>query len=173
MSPSVSQQADDSPDQFNLGTMLLIALAAVLGTTMTVWIFHFIQVGNTGVTKPLPSLAVLPFQSLSASKEDIRSDQKLTDVLIGQLARISHVEALPLETDADPLLIGRELGVKALLIGKVVRTGSHLRVKVQMVSTRDGKQVWTGSFDGDSSDLSSLSKEIDEAVAPHLTALLD
>jgi TolB-like protein len=165
---------EESRDQFNLGTMLLITLAAVLGTTMTVWVFHFMQVGGAApIRKQLPLVAVLPFHSPSASPADIQSDQKLTNQVIEGLAEIARVEALPSEMDADPAVIGRETGVKMLLIGKLERRGSHLHLTVQLVSTRGGKRVWSGSFEGDSSQLARLSNQIDNALAPHLTALLD
>jgi len=172
MSHLASNRSDESRDQFNLGTMLLITLAAVLGTTMTIWVFHFMQ-GAAPVKKHFPLVAVLPFHSLSALPADIQSDQKLTNQVIEGLAEIAKVEALPSDMDADPAVIGHEMGVKMLLIGKVERRGPHLRLTVQLVSTRGGKRVWSGSFEGDSSQLERLSNQIDNALAPHLTALLD
>jgi TolB-like protein len=175
MDPSVSGELDESRHQFNLGTMLFIAFAAVVGTTLTVWGLHFMHLSTSPVagSKPFPRIAVLPFHSLSSRPEDIRYDGQLTNALIGGLARISRVEALPSNVDADPVVVGRELGVRMMLIGRVERLGARVRVRVQMVSARDGSQVWAGSFDGDSNDLGRLSAQIDGAVAPHLTALLD
>jgi TolB-like protein len=173
MSTLVSQQPDEVKEDFNLGAMLLIALAAVLGTTITVWIFHFVQTGTPAPPQPLPRVAVLPFHSLSASKVDLRSDEDITNALLTQLAHVSHIEVLPAEMDTDPLVVGRELGVKGLLIGKVERVGGRLNVSVQLIGTRDGKQLWAGNFNGNSKDLSTLSQKIHKAVAPYLTALLD
>ena len=174
MSHLASNRLDESRDQFNLGSMLLITLAAILGTTMTVWVFHFAHAGGAApVRKQLPLVAVLPFHSASDLPADIQSDQKLTNQVIEGLAEIAKVEALPSDMDADPAVIGHEMGVKMLLIGKVERRGPHLRLTVQLVSTRGGKRVWSGSFEGDSSQLERLSNQIDNALAPHLTALLD
>lgn len=174
MSHLASNRLDESRDQFNLGSMLLITLAAILGTTMTVWVFHFAHAGGAApVRKQLPLVAVLPFHSASDLPADIQSDQKLTNQVIEGLAEIAKVEALPSDMDADPAVIGRETGVKMLLIGKVERSGSHFRLIVQLVSTRGGKRVWSGSFEGDSSQMERLSNLIDNALAPHLTALLD
>jgi TolB-like protein len=168
-------ELDESRDQFTLGTMLFIALAAVVGTTLTVWALHFLHLGTATVaaSNPFPRIAVLPFHSLSADPDDIRSDHTLTEYLIGSLARVSRVESLPNEMDADPVAVGRELGVRMMLIGKVERSGARMKVSVQMVSARNGSRVWAGSFDGESNDLGRLSAQIGSAVAPHLTALLD
>jgi len=175
MGPVVSEQLDDSRERFNLGAMLLIALASVAGTTMLVWAFHFLHLTTAVATvnTSLPRIAVLPFHSLSASPSDIQADRKLTEAMIGGLARITRVEALPPDIDADPVLIGRETGVRIMLIGKVQRSGERVKVTVQMVSARDGKQIWTDDFAGNSNNLEPLSAKIDQAVAPHLTALLD
>jgi len=175
MGPVVNEQLDDSRDHFNLGAMLLVALASVAGTTMLVWGLHFLHLttASAAVGTPLPRIAVLPFHSLSASPSDIQADRKLTEAMIGGLTRITRVEALPADLDADPVLIGRETGVHIMLIGKVQRSGEQVKVTVQMVSARDGRQLWAEDFEGDSSNLDPLSVKIDQAVAPHLTALLD
>ena len=156
--------------------MLLIALAAIVGTTMTVWAIHFMQTGAkpaSTVARQFPSMAVLPFQSLSTSLEDIQADQKLTNQVVERLAPVAHVEALVSQLDADPVAIGRETGVKTVLIGKVERRGARLRLILQLISAHDGKQVWTGSFDGNSGDLKRLAAQVEDAVTPHLTSLLD
>jgi len=175
MGPAVSEQLDDSRDHFNLGAMLLIALASVAGTTMLVWAVHFLHLTTAvaTVSTTLPRIAVLPFHSLSSSPSDIRADRKLTEAMIGGLTRITRVEALPQDMDADPVMIGRETGVRIMLIGKVQRSGEQIKVTVQMVSARDGKQIWSQDFEGNSANLEPLSAKIDKAVAPHLTALLD
>jgi len=175
MNLRLSEEMEESRDQFDLGTMLFIALAAVVGTTLTVWALHFMHLSTATVvaSRSYPRIAILPFHSLSADPDDIRSDQRLTESLIVSLARISRVESLPNGLDADPVVVGRELGVRMMLIGKVERSGAHLRVSVQVISARNGSQVWAGSFDGESSDLGRLSAQIGSTVAPHLTALLD
>jgi TolB-like protein len=174
MNPSVSEELDETPERLNLGSMLLFVLAAVAGTTLAVWAFHFLHASPaTTAGKLLPRIAVLPFHSLSAAPDDIQFDHKLTNALISGLTRVSRVEVPAVETDADPILVGLELGVKMIIIGKVEKLAGQVRVRVQIVSTRDGSQVWVGSFDGDSSDPSRLSAQIETAVAPHLTALLD
>ena len=81
MNRPFSEEPDESQDQFNLGTMLFIALAAIVGTTLTVWALHFMHLGTATVaaSRPFPRIAVLPFHSLSANPDDIRSDHKLTE----------------------------------------------------------------------------------------------
>ncbi len=175
MSPTASEQLDHPREEFNIGTLLLIALAGVVGTTMLVWAFHFLHIttASASANAPLPRVAVLPFHSASASPADIQFDRKLTDVLINGLSKVARVEALPANMDADPVMIGRETGVRIMLIGKVQRSGQQVKVTVQLVSARDGRQLWTGEVSGNSGDLAQLATKIDEAVAPHLTALLD
>ncbi len=171
----VSESINESRNELNLGSMLGIALSAVVGTTLLVWALHFIHISNgyVGVSKPFPRVAVLPFHSMSAAPGDIRSDRALTNSLIGGLALISRVEALPPQEDVDPVKVGREMGVRLMVIGMVERLGKHVRVNIQMISARDGSQLWAARFEGNSDDLTGLSAQIDKALAPHLTALLD
>ncbi len=169
---------DPSEHEFNLGLMLIIALAAIIGTTLTVWAVHFMQMHEARIlaaTTPasLPRIAILPMHSLSNSPADIQADHELTESLLQALGRVSRVQELRDGTDADPVAVGHELGVPILLLGRVERLGGQVRVTIQVVSARDGRQLWTKGFTGDSTHGQQLCQQIELAVAPHLTALLD
>lgn len=175
MGPTMSEEPDETREQLNIGGMIGIALSAVMGTTLTIWAFHFLHMNGSGTAtiKPFPRIAVLPFHSLSAAKEEIASDRALTDSMISCLAHVARVEALPPETDTDPEAVGRELGVKMLLIGKIDREARRVHVNLQLVSAQNGKQIWAGTFEGDSNNPAGLSEQMNKALAPHLTGLLD
>jgi TolB-like protein len=170
----------DSPEQMNLGGMLGVALAAIVGTTLTVWIWHFANGGDEPRQKAAASsgvvhrIAVMPFRSLSGRLEDEHFDQELTSALVGMLGKKAGLETVWVAGDTDPVAVGRELHAKLLMIG-MVKSGAHRRVAVrlQILSTQDGRQIWAGDFDGDSNDVGGLSAHISESAARYLTALLD
>lgn len=170
--------AAESHEPFRLGPMLAIALAAILGTTLTVWIWHFANEGSAHSTpahsavSKVPKIAVLPFTSTSGKAEDLRLDSALTTAVVGGLARSSWVLALP-ESDVDPVAVGRDRGVKVMVIGMMERLGKRIRLSVRLVNTKDGSQIWAGRFEDDQKDLVQLSNRIADSVVARLTQLLD
>ncbi len=166
---------EESPEPVRISSLLAVPLAAIFGTTLSVWAWHFLSAG----TKPISlagataRIAVLPFRGYSRAPEAERFNKQLTDSLIILLARNAQVQVLPAETNADPLAVGRVLHTNVMLIGLVKNDGAQVSVSMQIVSTTDASQLWAGEFEGDTGDISGLATRISESVASHLTALLD
>jgi TolB-like protein len=170
----------DSPEQMNLGGMLGVALAAIVGTTLTVWAWHFASGGSEPRPKVAASasvvhrIAVMPFRSLSGRLEDERFDQELTSAVVGMLGKNAGLETVWVAGDTDPVAVGRDLRAKLLMIGMVKpEAGGRVTVRLQLLSTKDGRQIWAGDFYGNSNDVGGLSAHISETAARYLTALLD
>src|SRR6185295_13085792 len=73
----------------------------------------------------------------------------------------------------DPVSIGRELGVDALLDGYVQKSGDRIRVSAQLLRIVDGKPLWSGEFTENLADIfaveDSISKQMVEALRLNLT----
>jgi len=166
---------EESPEPVKISSLVAIPLAAIFGTTLSVWTWHFVNSGNAGtrLAGAPARIAILPFHGYSRSPEAERLDKELTDSLVILLARSAQVQALPAETNADPLAVGRVLHTSVMLIGLIQSEGKQVRVNVQIVRTRDASQLWAGGFEGDPADIAGLSARISDSVASHLTALLD
>ena len=121
------------------------------------------------------SLAVLPFENLTGDTAQAYLVDGLTDVLTTSLAQndrlqvISRASAMRYRgtTKVAPE-IGRELGVQALVLGAVVRSGDRLRVTAQLVDTASDRHVWAHSYDGDVGALVALQDRIAGAIAESL-----
>jgi DNA-binding winged helix-turn-helix (wHTH) protein/TolB-like protein len=123
------------------------------------------------------SMAVLPFTTLGAKSEDKYLGLGLADVLITQLGRMRQIVIRPIgavqkhaETEQpDPLAVGRELGVEAVLEGSVQHAGDNLRVTVRLLRVGDGVVLWSGKFDEKFTDIFSLQDSLSQQVAEALT----
>src|SRR6185436_14041835 len=75
--------------------------------------------------------------------------------------------------EVDPRLIGADLGVSAVLIGKLVERGNRLVIKTELVDAGDGSHLWSESYDCEHSSIfeveSEISKEISEKLQLRLT----
>ena len=95
------------------------------------------------------SLAVLPFENLTADPTQDYFVDGMTDALttdlaqIGGLDVISRTSAMQYKRAKKPLpAIGQELNVDALLQGAVVRSGQHVRITAQLIHAATDRHVW-------------------------------
>ncbi len=114
-----------------------------------------------------PSIAVLPFASLSNDPEQAYFAEGLTASLTTDLSRISGLFVIASTSAAafggkavDVRQIGRDLGVRYVLQGSVQRGGNRVRMNAQLVEAGIGAQLWSDRFDGDATDLFALQDQI-------------
>jgi DNA-binding winged helix-turn-helix (wHTH) protein/TolB-like protein/Tfp pilus assembly protein PilF len=125
---------------------------------------------------PPRSVSVLPFEDLGISsaepeKEYIASGltQELTaelarlhelKVIVGRLVSQPAVDARSAPAALDPKSVGRNLNVESLLRGSVRRSGGQYRIAVQLINTQDGRELWSGVYTADVSDIPSVEEQI-------------
>ena len=127
----------------------------------------------------LRSIAVLPFENLSDSRENAYfSDGIHEDILthlskIGELRVISRTSVMPYrDTDKSVRQIGEELGVAVLLEGSVRRSGDRVRISAQLIDARTDRHLWAETYDRDLKDLFTVQSEIAGSIATSLRAQL-
>ncbi len=127
---------------------------------------------NAVARPPLRSVAVLPFKGIGVSSENEYLGLGLADALITRLGNVQQITVRPTSavrryTDAnqDPLTIGRQQGVDAVLDGSVQRVGDRLRLTVQFVRVADGMTLWSEQVDEKFTDIFSVQDSISERVA--------
>ena len=112
-------------------------------------------------------VAVLPFQSLSGSAGDDEFNRGLTKALVQALAK-AKVEVVPQDAVkryldsgvTGPVTAGRELGAQLLVHGMAQRLAGRVVIKVQLVNTTDGSQIWSDGLDGDQNNVSDLAEKM-------------
>jgi len=131
--------------------------------------------GATGI-----SLAVLPFIDLSPAHNQEYFSDGLTEELINQLARIRDLR-LTARTSSfafkgkneDLRVIGEKLGVAYLLEGSVRKDGPLVRITAQLITSRDGTNIWSDAFDRRLKDIFAIQEQIGTEVANALSVTLD
>jgi DNA-binding winged helix-turn-helix (wHTH) protein/tetratricopeptide (TPR) repeat protein len=125
------------------------------------------------------SLAVLPFSSLGPAEDDRALGLGMADALITRLAATGRVAVRPTGAvrrfagaDGDPVEAGRQLGVEAVLDGRLQRSGTRLRLTLQLVPTTGGAPLWAERFDEEITNLFAVEDRVAERVAAALVAEL-
>jgi serine/threonine-protein kinase len=121
------------------------------------------------------SIAVLPFDSLSADPEGDYFADGIAEELINTLARqeglrvVARTSAFAFKGQAaDVREIGRRLNVSHVIEGSVRRTDQALRITAQLISTDDGYHVWSEQFDRGHGDIFRIQEEISRCVLQKL-----
>ena len=131
--------------------------------------------GDTTPTGPGPSVAVLPFASISSNKEDEYFADGLTEEVINSLAQVPQLRVAARTSvfyfkgrNEDLREVGRRLGVSHVIEGSVRREGDRLRVVAQLIKVADGFHVWSRSYERMVSDTLAIQTGIAGAVAEAL-----
>jgi serine/threonine-protein kinase len=118
-----------------------------------------------------PSVAVLPFESMSHDPEgDYFADgisEELTNALAKQagLRVAARTSAFAFKGERlDVRDIGKRLDVSHVIEGSVRRAGQTLRITAQLIDTTDGYHLWSQQFDRDAGDVFRIQEEIAENV---------
>jgi len=128
---------------------------------------------------PEKSIAVLPFQNMSADPEQEFFSDGLSDTLIHVLAQVSDLKVTAKTSsfyfkgkNIDVSEIARQLEVGTILEGSVQRAGNRVRVIAQLINAGEGTHLWSKSFDRDLEDIFAVQDEIAQEVVEALKVTL-
>lgn len=123
------------------------------------------------VAPELPSIAVCPFASLGGDASLRWMAAGFTENLTASLARLPRLTLIGWPAvDSDPGRpprirdVGRELGVRYVLVGSVQAGGEHLRVTAQLVEVANGQHLWADRCDRAMRDAFAVQDEIVERI---------
>src|SRR6202171_2352774 len=126
-----------------------------------------------------PSIAVLPFTSMSGDPEQEYFSDGMTEDIIADLSKVSGLFVVARHTaftyKGRPIKVqqvGQELRVQYVLEGSVRKAGSRVRVTGQLIDSKDGGHVWAERFDRDLTHIFAIQDEITHAIVEQLKVKL-
>jgi TolB-like protein/class 3 adenylate cyclase len=113
------------------------------------------------------SIAVLPFQNMSAdSDQDYFADGMVEDIITG-LSHYRHMYVIARNSTftykgraVDVRQVGRELGVRFVLEGSVRKAGSRIRITGQLIDAATAAHIWAEHFEGGIEDIFDLQDQV-------------
>src|SRR6267143_2008811 len=129
--------------------------------------------------KSIQSIAVMPFVNASGNADlDYLSDG-MTETLIKSLSQLPNLNVKARSTvfrykgkDTDAKTIGKELGVPAILNGRMTQRGAQLTLNLELIDAQTENVIWTDQYDRKQTDLVSLQNEIARDVLSKLKTKL-
>jgi TolB-like protein/lipopolysaccharide biosynthesis regulator YciM len=127
------------------------------------------------------SVAVLPFENFSDSKENSYFNDGLTSEVIFQLSKVADLRVIsrqsvlryrdiPAEHQKSLSEIGRELNVAAILESSVERIDARVRIITGLYDVATNKRLWGASYDREIKDIFAIQSDVAEQIAASLRA---
>ncbi len=125
------------------------------------------------------SIAVLPFENMSADVENGFFADGISEELLNVLAGIegltvaSRTSSFTFKGTKTPVPeIARQLGVQHVLEGSVRKQGDRVRITAQLIHATTDAHLWSETYDRDLSDIFKVQEEIAQAISDELVGLL-
>jgi len=153
---------------------LAVLLAAVFVVVAVACYFVLKNRGKEAQSiRSIRSMAVLPFKTIGAEEGEQYLGAGIADALTTKLSGVAQLRVRPSSTvlhyaNANPVSAGRELSVDSVLDGQIQRSGSRMRVTVQLVSMGDGSTLWADTLDEDFTNIFQIEDAISVGVAERL-----
>jgi TolB-like protein/lipoprotein NlpI len=133
----------------------------------------YLHARNTAA--PIDSIAVLPFDNQNHSPETEYLSDGVTESIINILTQLPGLRVIARNSafrykgkEMDPTTVGRELGGRAVLTGRLLQRGESLIVGAELVDVRDNKQVWGQQYNRKLADVFALQEEIAKEISEKL-----
>ena len=172
---------DTAVEENNI-TVAISALRKALGETAsaTKWIVTIPGRGYSfaglAASQPLRSVAILPFSVLDQDGKNEYLGVGLADAVVTRLGNtpliVRPLASVSRFADQDPLQTGRDLGVDAIVVGRVRTAGDLIRVSVHLCRVRDSQLLWAQNFDVTVDRAFTLEDSISERIVSHLSGQL-
>jgi TolB-like protein len=176
----------------------LIVLLIILGFPVALvlsWFFDLTRYGivrtpdldtrriDTNQVQPDPgradstekSIAVMPFNDLSPSKDHAYFGEGIAEELLGALAKVDGLRVAARRSsfwfkdkEAELGEIASKLNVGHVLEGSVRRDGNRVRITAELINTFDGFTIWSETYEREMHGIFALQDEITGSIVDTL-----
>jgi eukaryotic-like serine/threonine-protein kinase len=133
----------------------------------------YLQARRTDVA--IDSIAVLPFVNQNNDQNVEWISEGLTESIINSLTQLPNLKVIARSsvfrykgTQTDPIQAGKELGVRAILTGRLQQRGDDVIVSAELVDLRDNKQLWGEQYQRKMADLLTVQRDIAREITSNL-----
>ena len=123
----------------------------------------------------IDSIAILPFQHHDPEPGMEYFSDGITETMISTLSRLPELRVMAWSTvsqykgrQVDPRRIGRDLGVRAVVTGRMIQSTDRLVIKVELVDVRDGSQIWADNYTCNPADVLDVERQISSEISERL-----
>jgi eukaryotic-like serine/threonine-protein kinase len=156
-----------------------LATAGVLATIVLGSIAIAAYLYSRLTTVAIDSIAVLPFVNQNRDPDTEYLSDGLTESITNSLSQLSNLRVIPSPSVAryktkeiDAITAGKELGVRAILTGRILQRGESLTVNATLIDVRHNKQLWGEQYNRKVADALAVQQEISREISERLRTRL-
>jgi serine/threonine-protein kinase len=151
------------------GAVIMLAVLIITASIAS----YFYPGRTNGAT--INSIAVLPFVNVGADPNTEYLSDGLTESLINSLSHMPNMRMIARSTvfrykgrETEPQTVGRELGVQAILTGRVVQHGDDVTISAELVDVNNNSRLWGEQYNRKLADLLTIQSEISQQISERL-----
>src|SRR5215469_15740908 len=146
--------------------------------------FYTEELGNPQLPKKLTraqqeqarrAIAVLPFDNQNRDSDTDYLSDGIPESIIHSLSQLPQLRVMARSTvfsykgkDVDPRKVGNDLGVGAVLIGRLIQQGDNLAIRTELVNVADGREIWGEQYNRKLADVFAVQEEIAKEISDKL-----
>jgi serine/threonine protein kinase/Tfp pilus assembly protein PilF len=123
----------------------------------------------------IDSLAVLPFVNSSGDSQTEYLSDGVTESIINNLSQLPKLRVVSRNTafryrgqEFDLEKVARDLGVRAIVTGRILQAGNTLVVKAEMTDTGNDSQLWGAQYNRRIEDIFAVEQDIASEISDKL-----
>ena len=124
----------------------------------------------------IDSIAVLPFVNVGDNPSAEYLSDGISDSVINSLSQLPNLKKVISFNSVlnykgkqvDPQQVGRELNVRAVLMGRLTKHGDEVLISTELVDVQDRRRLWGGQYNRKLADLLPLQGEIAQEISDRL-----
>ncbi len=151
--------------------LIAIGLGVAFRKNLKIWL---------GIAPEPVSIAVLALQNHTGDPSLDYLGAGISEALTDDLSRVPDLQVTAEDVarrysgdKSDPREVGRTLDVTSILDGSITAHGDKIRVPIELINVKTGRNVWGQIYEGDLSHLADLQNQISTDVAYRLKLKLD
>ena len=152
-----------------------VTITALVGVIVIALLAFGLWMWRSAGKGRIESIAVLPFANAGSDASADYVGDGMTESLISSLTHLSDLKVKSRSSvfryrgkDVDVQKVGRDLGVGAVLTGRVVPQGNSLQVSAELTNVADNTELWGQQYSGSRSDMIALQQQIAGDLAQRL-----
>jgi len=173
----LTESADREPAKpsRNRAWIYVVILAAALSVGL--FFVSRYTASNQVMTSVLPekSIAVLPFDNQNRDPDTDYLSDGIPESIINSLSQLSQLKVMARSAvfqykgkEVDPRKVGRDLGVRAVLMGRLIQQGNNLTIRTELVNVSDGTELWGQQYNRKLADVFAVQEEIAKEISEKL-----
>src|SRR5437773_1077957 len=159
----------------------IVSIVILILGASAFFIFHSLRthpaaiesVSNPAVLEK--SVAVLPFDNQNRDPDIDYLSDGITESIIHSLSQLSQLKVMARSTvfqykgkDVDPRKVGHDLGVGAVVMGRLLQQGDKLTIQTELVNVSDGTELWGQQYNRKVADVFAVQEEIAKEISEKL-----